>query len=188
MKIAIINNYDSFVHNIIHYLESFEGVEVSVFLNDKFYLEQLQSFDKIVLSPGPGIPKEAGLILDVIDFYKDKKSILGVCLGHQAIAEYFGCRLVNLEKPLHGISSKLHFFENDYLWNDLSHDIRIGHYHSWCVAPTAISNDVIVTALDQWGNVMALKHKIFDVRGVQFHPESILTTEGHTIFKNWLTN
>lgn len=188
MKIAIINNYDSFVHNIIHYVESFEGVEVSVFLNDKFYLEQLQSFDKIVLSPGPGIPKEAGLILDVIDFYKDKKSILGVCLGHQAIAEYFGCRLVNLEKPLHGISSKLHFLENDYLWNDLSHDIRIGHYHSWCVAPTAISNDVIVTALDQWGNVMALKHKIFDVRGVQFHPESILTTEGHTIFKNWLTN
>jgi len=114
MKIAVINNYDSFVHNIIHYLESFDGVEVTVFLNDELYLEHLQTFDKIVLSPGPGIPKEAGLLLDVIDFYKGKKSILGVCLGHQAIAEYFGCSLVNLDQPLHGISTKLEIIEDDF--------------------------------------------------------------------------
>lgn len=188
MKIAVINNYDSFVHNIIHYLESYEGVEVSVFLNDDFYLEQLQSFDKIVLSPGPGIPKDAGLLLDVIDYFKDKKSILGVCLGHQAIAEYFGCKLVNLEKPLHGISSNLKILANDYLWNELKDDVRIGHYHSWAVDPATITNNLITTAVDQWGNVMAIKHIKFDIRGVQFHPESILTSQGKIIIENWLKN
>ncbi len=188
MKIAVINNYDSFVHNIIHYLESFDGVEVSVFLNDEFYLEQLQSFDKIVLSPGPGIPKEAGLLLDVIDFYKDKKSILGVCLGHQAIAEYFGCSLVNLDQPLHGISTKLHIIEDDFLWNDLHNDIFVGHYHSWCVSKQNLSTSIIVTAIDELGNIMALKHKEYDIRGVQFHPESVLTPQGKMIIENWLKN
>lgn len=186
MKIAVINNYDSFVHNIIHYLESFNGVEVSVFFNDKFYLEDLEVFDKIILSPGPGIPKEAGLLLDVIDFYKDKKSILGVCLGHQAIAEYFGCTLENLKKPMHGIATKLKIIEDDFLWNDLKGDILIGHYHSWCVSKENISTDIIVTALDEFGNIMALKHKNLDIRSVQFHPESILTPQGKTIIENWL--
>lgn len=186
MKIAVINNYDSFVHNIIHYLESFDGVEVSVFLNDKFYLEQLQSFDKIVLSPGPGIPEEAGLLLDVIDFYKDKKSILGVCLGHQAIAEYFGCSLVNLNQPLHGIATKLHIIEDDFLWNDLQNDIFVGHYHSWSVNKNNLSTEIIVTAIDELGNIMALKHKKYDIRGVQFHPESVLTPQGKIIIENWL--
>ncbi len=186
MKIAVINNYDSFVHNIIHYLESFDGVEVSVFLNDKFYLEQLQSFDKIVLSPGPGIPEEAGLLLDVIDFYKDKKSILGVCLGHQAIAEYFGCSLVNLNQPLHGIATKLHIIEDDFLWNDLQNDIFVGHYHSWSVSENNLSTEIIVTAIDELGNIMALKHKKYDIRGVQFHPESVLTPQGKIIIENWL--
>ncbi|RRA93991.1 anthranilate synthase component II [Paenimyroides viscosum] len=186
MKIAVINNYDSFVHNIIHYLESFDGVEVSVFLNDKFYLEQLQSFDKIVLSPGPGIPEEAGLLLDVIDFYKDKKSILGVCLGHQAIAEYFGCSLVNLNQPLHGIATKLHIIEDDFLWNDLHNDIFVGHYHSWSVSKNNLSTEIIVTAIDELGNIMALKHKKYDIRGVQFHPESVLTPQGKIIIENWL--
>lgn len=186
MKIAVINNYDSFVHNIIHYLESFDGVEVSVFLNDKFYLEQLQSFDKIVLSPGPGIPEEAGLLLDVIDFYKDKKSILGVCLGHQAIAEYFGCSLVNLNQPLHGIATKLHIIEDDFLWNDLQNDIFVGHYHSWSVSKNNLSTEIIVTAIDELENIMALKHKKYDIRGVQFHPESVLTPQGKIIIENWL--
>lgn len=188
MKIAVINNYDSFVHNIIHYLESFDGVEVSVFLNDELYLEQLQSFDKIVLSPGPGIPKEAGLLLDVIDFYKDKKSILGVCLGHQAIAEYFGCCIVNLDQPLHGISTKLEIIEDDFLWNDLQHDIFVGHYHSWCVSKSNLSSEITVTAIDEQGNIMALKHKEYDIRGVQFHPESVLTPQGKRIIENWLFN
>lgn len=188
MKIAVINNYDSFVHNIIHYLESFDGVEVTVFLNDELYLEQLQSFDKIVLSPGPGIPKEAGLLLDVIDFYKDKKSILGVCLGHQAIAEYFGCSLVNLDRPLHGISTKLEIIEDDFLWNDLQNDIFVGHYHSWCVSKSNLSSEITVTAIDEHGNIMALKHKEYDIRGVQFHPESVLTPQGKKIIENWLKN
>ena len=186
MKIAVINNYDSFVHNIIHYLESFDRVEVTVFLNDEFYLEQLQHFDKIVLSPGPGIPKEAGLLLDVIDFYKDKKSILGVCLGHQAIAEYFGCSLTNLDQPLHGIATKLDITEDDFLWNDLQEEIFIGHYHSWVVNPETVSNELIVTAVDEFANIMALKHKHYDIRGVQFHPESVLTPQGKTIIENWI--
>lgn len=188
MKIAVINNYDSFVHNIIHYLESFDAVEVTVFLNDEFYLEQLQDFDKIVLSPGPGIPKEAGLLLDVVDFYKDKKSILGVCLGHQAIAEYFGCTLVNLDQPLHGVSTKLHIVEDDILWNDLQNDILVGHYHSWCVSKNNLSSEIIVTAIDELGNIMALKHKEYNIRGVQFHPESVLTPQGKKIIENWLRN
>lgn len=188
MKIAVINNYDSFVHNIIHYLESFDGVEVSVFLNDDFYLEQLQDFDKIVLSPGPGIPKEAGLLLDVIDFYKDKKSILGVCLGHQAIAEYFGCELLNLKQPLHGIATKLQIIEDDFLWNDLTNDIFIGHYHSWCVSKNNLSSEIIVTAINESGHIMALKHKEYAICGVQFHPESVLTPQGKKIIENWLKN
>lgn len=188
MKIAVINNYDSFVYNIIHYLESFDGVEVTVFLSDDFYLEQLTSFDKIVLSPGPGLPKDAGLLMDVIDFYKDKKSILGVCLGHQAIAEYFGCSLKNLEKPLHGISSKLSILQPDYLWNHLSEEVLVGHYHSWVVANENVSNNIIPTAIDEQGNIMALKHKTYNIRGVQFHPESVLTPQGKQIIENWVLN
>lgn len=188
MKIAVINNYDSFVHNIVHYLEGINGVEVSVFFNDKFYLEQLEGFDKIVLSPGPGIPKEAGLLLDVIDFYKGKKSILGVCLGHQAIAEYFGCKLINIDKPLHGIATKLSILEDDYLWNNLNGTIFVGHYHSWCVDKENVSNEIVVTAVDELGNIMALKHKNYDIRGVQFHPESVLTPQGKKMIENWVLN
>lgn len=186
MKIAVINNFDSFVYNIIHYLESFDGVHVHVFLNDNFYMEQLDAFDKILLSPGPGMPKEAGLLLDVIDFYKEKKSILGVCLGHQAIAEYFGCELMNLDKPLHGIASSLKVIEDDYLWNGIQDTVRVGHYHSWVVCPDKLTSDIIPLAQDDFGNIMALKHKRFDIRGVQFHPESILTTYGKQLLENWV--
>ncbi|WKW45690.1 aminodeoxychorismate/anthranilate synthase component II [Myroides sp. JBRI-B21084] len=188
MKIAVINNYDSFVHNIVHYLESINGVEVSIFLNNAFYMEELQNFDKIVLSPGPGIPKEAGLLLDVIDFYKDKKSILGVCLGHQAIAEYFGCTLKNLEKPLHGTATKLQIIQTDYLWNGLTNEVFVGHYHSWVVNTENFSKVISVTAVDDEGNIMALKHNFFDIRGVQFHPESVLTPQGKKIIENWVLN
>ena len=188
MKIAVINNYDSFVYNIIHYLESFEGVEVSVFLNDQFCLDELQKFDKIVLSPGPGIPKEAGLLLDVIDRYKSTKSILGICLGHQAIAEYFGCELVNLSKPLHGIASKLHIVADDVLWNNINDTVNVGHYHSWSVDTKNIPNNLIITAFDEFGNIMAINHKNLDIRGVQFHPESVLTTHGKQMIGNWLSH
>lgn len=186
MKIAVINNYDSFVYNIVHYLESFDGVEVTVFFNDDFYLENLQKFDKILLSPGPGIPKEAGLLLDVIDAYKDKKSIMGVCLGHQAIAEYFGCALINLNQPLHGISSKLKIVADDYLWNNLHDEVTVGHYHSWVVNPSDLAYEIKVTAVDDVGNIMAIQHIEYDIRGVQFHPESVLTPQGKQIIENWL--
>lgn len=186
MKIAVVNNYDSFVYNIIHYLESFDGVEVEVFLNDAFSIEELMPFDKIVLSPGPGIPKEAGLLIDVISYYKDKKSILGVCLGHQAIAEYFNCSLKNLEKPLHGTASSLKILTEDYLWEGMESPFRVGHYHSWVVDPVCLSNEIIPLALDDWGNIMALKHANWDIRGVQFHPESVLTTNGKQLLKNWI--
>ena len=188
MKIAVINNYDSFVYNIIHYLEGFDGVEVRVFMNDDLEIEDLETFDKIVLSPGPGIPREAGKLLEIIDFYKDKKSILGVCLGHQAIAEYFGCTLINLEKPLHGTASKLHITADDYLWKHLSADISVGHYHSWCVQNKNIPDEITVTAVDDFGNIMALKHNELDIRGVQFHPESVLTPEGKQMIENWIFN
>lgn len=188
MKIAVINNYDSFVYNIVHYLESFDGVEAEVFMNDEVDLEHLEEFDKIVLSPGPGIPKEAGNLLEIIDVYKGKKNILGICLGHQAIAEYFDCELINLKKPLHGTASKLHILEPDYLWNDLKEPVSVGHYHSWCVNPKELSEVIVPTALDEFGNIMALKHIDYDIRGIQFHPESVLTPEGKTIIKNWIEN
>lgn len=186
MKIAVIDNYDSFVYNIIHYLENFDGVDVSVFLNDGFILQELEKFDKIILSPGPGLPKEAGLMMDVIDYYKDKKSILGICLGHQAIAEYFGCELKNLEMPLHGISSQLKIVVEDYLWNNLPKVINIGHYHSWVVNSDKLTSNIVPIAYDSYGNVTALKHEIYDIRGLQFHPESILTNAGKEILRNWI--
>ncbi|HLW41359.1 MAG TPA: aminodeoxychorismate/anthranilate synthase component II [Flavobacterium sp.] len=188
MKIAVINNYDSFVYNIVHYLESFDGIETTVFMNDDLFLDTLEKYDKIVLSPGPGIPKEAGKLLEVIDTYKGKKSILGICLGHQAIAEYFGCELINLEKPLHGIASRLHILEPDYLWNGLTDEVFIGHYHSWCVNPEKFSEVIVPTALDEFGNIMALKHIDYDIRGIQFHPESVLTPQGKTMIENWVYN
>lgn len=188
MKIAVINNYDSFVYNIVHYLESFEGIETTVFMNDDLMLDALEKFDKIVLSPGPGIPKEAGKLLEIINIYKGKKSILGICLGHQAIAEYFGCELINLKKPLHGTASKLMQLTDDYLWKNVPNNTAIGHYHSWSVNPEELSEVIIPTALDEFGNIMALKHVVYDIRGIQFHPESVLTLQGKTIIKNWIEN
>jgi len=188
MKIAVIDNYDSFVYNIIHYLQSFDGVEVDVFFNDGFILEQLENYDKILLSPGPGLPKEAGLIMEVIDAYKSKKSILGVCLGHQAIAEFFGCELKNLEMPLHGISSQLNIVLDDYLWENLPKSIKIGHYHSWVVNKDKLTTEIIPIAYDAYGNITALKHSNYDIRGLQFHPESILTDSGKKMLMNWIFN
>lgn len=186
MKIAVINNYDSFVYNLVHYLESFDDVETEIFLNDNAYIEDLETFDKILLSPGPGIPKEAGSLMEIIDYFKDKKSILGVCLGHQAIAEYFDCKLINLKKPLHGMTSKLIQLTDDYLWKNVPKHTAIGHYHSWCVDPEQLSDVIIPIALDDFGNIMAVKHFKYDLRGLQFHPESILTPEGKKMLKNWV--
>lgn len=185
MKILVIDNYDSFVYNIVHYLENLDVKQVHVVKNDKFELDLINSYDKIVLSPGPGIPKDAGLMPQVIREFGATKPILGVCLGHQAIAESFGGALHNLKSPLHGIASQVEVMQEDYLFKNIPKQFNIGHYHSWVVKPS-LPVGLEVLAKDGYGNIMALKHSSFDLRGVQFHPESVLTEHGHQLLKNWI--
>jgi anthranilate synthase component 2 len=187
MKVVIIDNYDSFSYNLVHYFEDL-GAKVTVFRNDEFELIELEKFSKIVLSPGPGIPDEAGLLKDVIKKYAASKSILGVCLGLQAIGEIFGGKLTNLEKVYHGVATKITFIEKDFIFNDLPTEIEVGRYHSWVISNENFPKNLIVTAIDENNQIMALKHENYDVRGVQFHPESILTPFGKQILKNWLAN
>ena len=187
MKVVVIDNYDSFTYNIVHYLEELNGI-VTVFRNDEFELNELDKFDKILLSPGPGIPDDAGLIKEVIKKYATTKSIFGVCLGLQALAEVFGANLTNLEKVYHGIATKILRTEYDYIFNDLPSEIVAGRYHSWVVSIKDLPPDLIITSTDENGQIMSMKHKLFDIRGVQFHPESVLTPFGKKIFQNWLFN
>ena len=184
-KILVIDNYDSFTFNLVHYLEDLD-CEVTVFRNDDFELSEVAPFDKIVLSPGPGIPEEAGLLKDVIKTYSATKSILGICLGQQAIAEVFGGTLSNLEKVHHGVSTTIKIIVDDeILFDTLDPEIEVGRYHSWIVNSN-LPDVLQATSVDENGEVMSLRHTIFDVKGVQFHPESILTPHGKTILKNWL--
>ena len=186
MHIAIIDNYDSFTYNLSHLLKEL-GAQVSVFRNDQFQLPQLESFDKIVLSPGPGIPSEAGLLLDVIRIYAGRKPILGVCLGHQAIGEFFGAKLTNLADVFHGVQSPaLITVPSDYTFDGLHDDILVGRYHSWVVDNNGLPDCLEVTAVSPEGQIMALRHRSFDIHGIQFHPESVLTPDGKTIVGNWL--
>ena len=185
MKILVIDNYDSFVFNLVHYLKEITDAEIVVVKNDAFELDFVEQFDKILLSPGPGIPDEAGLLKQVIEKYAASKSIFGVCLGHQAIAEVFGCQLKNLEHPLHGFQSQIKIKRSDALFADLPAEFNIGHYHSWVVDP-AIPDQIEITAVDQNEEIMAIRHKEFDVHGVQFHPESVLTEYGKEILSNWI--
>ena len=185
MKIVIIDNYDSFTYNLSHLIKEI-GVEVTVIRNDQFTLNQLEPFDKIVLSPGPGIPSEAGLLLDVIKTYKGRKPILGVCLGHQAIGEVFGGTLENLSDVFHGVATEGTQFSNDYIFDSLSKRITMGRYHSWVVSRENFPTCLEVTAVSDEGQIMALKHKNYDIHGIQFHPESVLTPEGKTIVKNFI--
>lgn len=186
MKIAIIDNYDSFTYNLVHYLEEL-GSEVTVLRNDEFDLEELQPFSKILLSPGPGIPDEAGLLKQAIKHYAPTKSILGICLGQQAIGEVYGGSLTNLNKVFHGVSSKVIISVNDeLLFKNIPSEIEAGRYHSWVVSTEDFPEDLEITSTDENGQIMSLRHKKFDVRGVQFHPESVLTPHGKTILKNWL--
>ena len=183
MKIVIIDNYDSFTYNLSHLIKEI-GAEVTVIRNDQFTLNQLERFDKIVLSPGPGIPSEAGLLLDVIKTYKGRKPILGVCLGHQAIGEVFGGTLENLSDVFHGVASDGTQFSNDYIFDSLPKRITMGRYHSWVVSRENFPTCLEVTAVSDEGQIMALKHKNYDIHGIQFHPESVLTPEGKTILRN----
>jgi anthranilate synthase component 2 len=186
MKIAVIDNYDSFTYNLVHYLEDLNA-SVTVFRNDELELEELESFDKILLSPGPGIPDEAGLLKPIIAKYAATKSILGVCLGQQAIGEVFGGNLINLEKVYHGVASKVTpTVTDESLFNDLPAEFEVGRYHSWVVNTDHFPEVLDITSIDENGQIMSLRHKTLDVKGVQFHPESVLTPHGKTILKNWL--
>jgi anthranilate synthase component 2 len=188
INIAIIDNYDSFTYNLAHYLESLNA-EVFVFRNDEFELDDLLPFHKILLSPGPGLPNEAGLLKKVISTYAPTKSILGICLGHQAIAEVFDSNLINLKSILHGVSSKVEIIVNDeILFNGIDSIFEVGHYHSWVVDPQSLSENLQITSKNENGYVMSIRHRNFDVKGIQFHPESILTQHGKLILKNWLEN
>lgn len=185
MRIVIIDNYDSFTYNLSHLVKE-QGADVTVYRNDQFKLRDLETFNKIILSPGPGIPEEAGLLLDVIKTYKGKKPILGVCLGHQAIGEVFGGKLTNLSDVFHGVATEGTQFGNDEIFKGLPRRITMGRYHSWVVSKENFPDCLEITAESDEGQIMALRHKNYDIRGIQFHPESVLTPEGKTIIQNWL--
>lgn len=185
MRIAVIDNYDSFTYNLVHVVKSL-GVEVDVFRNDQFQLSSLELYDKLLLSPGPGIPGEAGLLLEVIKTYASRKSILGICLGHQAIGEVFGGRLVRLRQVYHGVATPCEQMMDEPLFANLPRHFEVGRYHSWVVSREDFPDCLQVTALSSDGQVMALRHKQYDVRGLQFHPESVLTPLGGTILSNWI--
>jgi anthranilate synthase component II len=187
MKILIIDNYDSFVYNIVHLLYAIGVAEIEVVKNDQIDFESIDTFDKIVLSPGPGIPAEAGQMPEFIKQFGKSKSILGICLGHQAIAENFDTKLVNLKNPLHGIASRIEILNPDYIFEGLAAGFNIGHYHSWVVSPD-ISDCFEILAVDESKNIMAIKHKEYDLIGLQFHPESILTENGKEILTNWINH
>ena len=187
ISVLVIDNYDSFVYNLVHYLEELD-CKVTVKRNNELDLEEVESYDKILLSPGPGIPDEVGLLKEIISKYAAKKSILGVCLGQQAIGEVFGGKIINLKDVFHGVASKISVSVNDEpLFKDLNKDMEVGRYHSW-VVDKALPDCLEATSFDENGQIMSLRHKIFDVRGVQFHPESVLTPQGKQMIRNWVEN
>mgnify|MGYP000320830440 FL=1 len=185
MKIVIIDNYDSFTYNLSHLVKEL-GADVTVFRNDKFLLNEIEQYDKIILSPGPDIPSEAGLLLDVIRTYRGRKPMLGVCLGHQAIGEVFGARLTNLPPVYHGVATEGTQYGNDPIFRGMPKRIIMGRYHSWVVDSTSLPECLEVTAMSDDGYIMALRHRHYDIHGIQFHPESVLTPKGRQIVKNWL--
>ena len=186
MKILIFDNYDSFTYNLLHLVKELGYNDVEVKRNDKISLEEVEKYDKIILSPGPGIPSEAGLLLPLVKQYGKSKSILGVCLGHQAIAEAYGATLINLDEVYHGIATDIHVIDRNILFEDIPKIFPAGRYHSWLVSNIQLPDCFRVIAMDDQGQIMAIKHETYDLLGVQFHPESILTPEGKKIIKNFL--
>jgi anthranilate synthase component II len=188
MKILVLDNYDSFTYNLVHIIREI-GHTMDIFRNDKIGIEEVNQYDKILLSPGPGVPDEAGIMKQVIQRYGPSKSILGICLGHQGIGEVYGARLFNIPKVLHGVTSQTEVTDSDdYLFEGIPRRFQATHYHSWAVVPESIPRDLKVTAVNDEGLVMALSHVRYDVKGVQFHPESIMTREGPKMIANWLKN
>jgi len=187
IKVLVIDNYDSFTYNLVHYIESIHNYKTDVVRNDQITLDEIKKYDKILMSPGPGIPSEAGICLSMIKNFASEKSIMGVCLGHQAIGEAFGGNLTNLSEVYHGISTKMTIIEtNEPLFIELPREFEAGRYHSWVVDNQQVPDELTVTCRDEHGMIMGLSHKKFDVRGVQFHPESVLTQHGLKIMENWL--
>ena len=186
-RILVFDNYDSFTYNLVHLVEKISDARVDVFRNDRISLEEINAYDKIILSPGPGIPEEAGLLLPLIKKYAPTKSILGVCLGHQAITESFGGKLLNLSKVFHGVATDLKVEKNHgYLFAGIPSSFKIGRYHSWIADENNFPAELNITARDENGNIMALQHKTYDVAGVQFHPESIMTEFGEELMNNFI--
>lgn len=187
-KILVFDNYDSFTYNLVHLVEKITQQKVDVYRNDKIALEAVAGYDKIILSPGPGVPSEAGLLLPLIQEYAASKSILGVCLGHQAIGEAFGGTLINLSTVYHGVAMPMQVTKPNALFEGLPERFDVGRYHSWVVSSEGFPKELEMTAEDDLGYIMALQHKTYDIKGVQFHPESVLTPQGEAIIRNWLRN
>jgi len=186
MKILVIDNYDSFTYNLVHALKKFDGVTVEVKRNDEVAEGEPDLYDKIVFSPGPGLPEEAGSMLSIIKKYAGKKSMLGVCLGHQAIGESFGGTLQNMNNVLHGIATPITVVSESYLFNGIPETFDAGRYHSWIVEKESLPSVLEITSIDKEGRIMSFQHREFDIQGVQFHPESILTPMGEKILENWV--
>ncbi len=186
MKILLLDNYDSFTYNLLHLVKELGATDVTVIRNDQIDLDDVEQYDKIILSPGPGIPSEAGLLLPVIKRYAPTKKILGVCLGHQAIGEAFGGQLTNLTEVFHGIQSQIKILDHSVLFKGLNNEILVGRYHSWVVSKEAFPDCLEITAESAEGQIMALRHRTYEVYGIQFHPESVLTPKGKTILENFL--
>ncbi|RRQ45984.1 anthranilate synthase component II [Chryseobacterium sp. SC28] len=184
-KILVFDNYDSFTYNLVQIIEQIVGEKVDVFRNDQIALEDIEKYDKIILSPGPGIPEEAGILLDVIKKYAPTKSIFGVCLGQQAIAEAFGGSLINLSEIYHGVATESKQIKEHHIFKNLPKIIEVGRYHSWAVNPEDFPEELEITSVDRSGMIMSLKHKTYDVHAVQYHPESILTPNGRQILENF---
>ena len=188
MKILVFDNYDSFTYNLVQMIAQIVGEKVDVFRNDQISLEDIEKYDKIILSPGPGIPEEAGILLDLIKQYAPTKSIFGVCLGQQAIAEAFGGSLINLSEIFHGVATESKQIKEHQIFKNLPETLEVGRYHSWAVNPDDFPEELEITSIDKDGMIMSLKHKNYDVHAVQYHPESILTPNGKQILENFLQN
>jgi anthranilate synthase component 2 len=186
VKLLVLDNYDSFTYNLVHLIEKVSDIEFEVIRNDKISIKSVNSYDKILLSPGPGLPKDAGIMPELINCYKTTKSILGVCLGLQAIGESYGSSLKNLDTVVHGIATPIDIIETDPFLKTVLKPLTLARYHSWVINPYTLPSELIITAKDKTENIMAIKHKTHDVRAVQFHPESILSEYGETILKNWI--
>ncbi|MEO5984156.1 MAG: aminodeoxychorismate/anthranilate synthase component II [Ferruginibacter sp.] len=188
LKILVFDNYDSFTYNLVHLVEKITGIKPDVSRNDMITLDAVEGYDKIILSPGPGLPDEAGLLLSLIKRYAAFKSILGVCLGHQAIGEVFGATLINLEKVYHGVATSCKILNKSApIFNGVEEPLLVGRYHSWVISKDNFPSSLKITAEDDNGYIMALEHETYDVTGVQFHPESVLTPNGELILRNWLS-